>query len=87
MSEALDYFYYLFDRLVSLIFNDMAIFEGVTVGWIITVCFVFGILLHNILSLPSRAPTTHNSYRATQTISHTESVGGDRITYSARYKM
>lgn len=84
MSDALDYFYYIFDRMVSFIFNDMAIFEGVTVGWILVICFVFGILLYNILSLPSRAPTTHNAYQSYRSYSTTDSSG--TISYHYREK-
>lgn len=59
MNEALTYFYYFFDRGVSFIFNDLAFFTGVTFGWICVVVFVFSILLHSILALPSKSPNTH----------------------------
>ena len=86
MNDALTYFYYIFNKLITLVFDDLEIFSGVTIGWVVTCCFVFGILLYNILALPNKAPTTHNAYRPTQTISRSYNVGGDRITYSARYK-
>lgn len=59
MSEALEYFYYFFDRCVDFFFNDLAFFDGVTFGWICVCVFVFGVLLHNVLALPRVSPTTH----------------------------
>lgn len=59
MQEALNYFYYFFDKGVTLIFTDLEYFQGVTLGWICAVCFVFAILLHSIIALPSKSPNTH----------------------------
>lgn len=59
MQEALNYFYYFFDKAVTFIFSDLAFFPGVTFGWICVSVFVFAVLLHSVLALPSKAPTVH----------------------------
>lgn len=59
MQEALNYFYYFFDKAVSFVFNDLAFFSGVTFGWVMVVVFVFGVLLRNVVALPSKAPVVH----------------------------
>lgn len=59
MTEALQYFYYFFDKAVDLVFNDLAYFPGVTLGWICVTVFVFSVLMHNVLALPRVSPSTH----------------------------
>lgn len=52
MNEALTYLYYIFDKFVNLIFNQLEIAQNVSVGWIIIVIIIFAMLIRNILNLP-----------------------------------
>lgn len=52
MNEALNYLYYIYNKFLNLVFNQMQIASGVTVGWIMISIFVFGIMIRSILNLP-----------------------------------
>lgn len=54
MSNALTYIHYIITKCINFVFNDMAISENVTVGWICIVVIVFSILISSILNLPRR---------------------------------
>lgn len=53
MTEALGYIYTIFDRFITFIFNDMALFPGVTFGWICITIIIFYYVLSNLLTIPS----------------------------------
>lgn len=52
MNEALTYIYLIYSRFISLVFTDFALFNGVTIGWVLISVLVFGILIRSILNLP-----------------------------------
>lgn len=52
MNEALNGIFEFYSYLISFIFDYMALFDGVTFGWIIISCLVFGFLIRSILVLP-----------------------------------
>ena len=52
MSEALEYIYYIFDSMFDWLFNDAELFENVTIGWVIVVCILFGMVIKSILNIP-----------------------------------
>ena len=52
MTDALNYLYYLFDSLISWIFNDAEFFPNVTIGWVIITCILFGMVIKSILNIP-----------------------------------
>lgn len=52
MSEALTMFYYLFDKSLNCIFNELFLFNGVSVGWVLVVIILFGFMISNILAVP-----------------------------------
>ena len=54
MTNALTYFYYIFNSCLSFVFNDMLIASNVSVGWIAISVVVFGILMGSILNIPRR---------------------------------
>lgn len=60
MADALNLFYLVFTNMIAFVFNDMLIQTGVSFGWVLVSCFVFGVLIYNIVNLPSKAPTTHS---------------------------
>lgn len=56
MSEALGYFYDIYTAFISFIFGSNAEFiPGVSIGWFFVSCFVFTVLLKNIINLPKRS--------------------------------
>lgn len=55
MAEALQYLYYFYDKFINFVFNEMEFFSNVTFGWVCITCFVFGILIHNIVRLPYKS--------------------------------
>lgn len=52
MEQALEYLYMIYGNFVTMVFNDFALFQGVTVGWIAITVIVFGILINSILNIP-----------------------------------
>ncbi len=61
MTEALGYIWYIFDKLISWFFNDTEMFEGVTIGWVIIVVTVFGLLIRSLLNIPRSARTVNTN--------------------------
>lgn len=57
MAQALVYIYDIYTAFLNLIFNIFVIDTGVSVGWIIVVVIVFGLMITNILNLPKAAPS------------------------------
>lgn len=55
MNVAINVFYEIFRNLIVFVFNKMEIVEGVTVGWVLIVVIVFGILLGSLINVPKRA--------------------------------
>lgn len=52
MAQALEYLYQIYGNFITMVFNDFALFQGVTVGWIAITVMVFGILINSILNIP-----------------------------------
>lgn len=52
MNEALNNFYYIFQKAVNFIFNQANILDNVSVGWIAIAIIIFSILIRSILNLP-----------------------------------
>lgn len=52
MTEALTYIYYIFDAFIDCIFDDLEIFPGVTIGWVLVSVILFSLLIRNILNMP-----------------------------------
>lgn len=51
MNEALDLIYYTLSKFYDLVFGAY-IFEGVSLGMIWVVCFIFTVLLSFVLAVP-----------------------------------
>ena len=54
MSEALNIIKSIYLKFITFIFNDAVIAPNVSIGWILLGCIIFGVLIRNILSLPSK---------------------------------
>lgn len=67
MQTALNNFYYLFNSLINLVFNDFEILPNVTLGWVCIGILIFGILITSLLNLPNRVP--HKSISETRGVS------------------
>ena len=59
MNDAITLFFQIYSKFIQLVFEDLDIGGGVTIGWVIVVCFVFYIVIRNILALPSRSGALH----------------------------
>lgn len=59
MSEALSYILYIYQKMISLLFNDLEVDNGITIGWIIIVCLVFSIIIRSVVAIPSRGTNIH----------------------------
>lgn len=59
MSEALEILYSIYSAFIEWIFNRATIFEGVTIGWIAMVVFVFSVLINSIINI-ARSGTSHD---------------------------
>lgn len=55
MTDAITLFFQIYAKFIQLMFEDLDIGGGVTIGWVIVVCFVFYIVIRNILALPNRS--------------------------------
>lgn len=75
MTEALSLIYNFFDRWLILVFDNLELFDGVTIGWVIAVCIIFGILIRNIINIPKASPTYHTGWLGTRTYNQKSSVG------------
>lgn len=52
MAQALQYLYDIYSVFLDLIFNQFEIAQNVTIGWILIVIIVFGLMITNIMNLP-----------------------------------
>lgn len=63
MNEALNGIFEFYQLLISFIFDRMVLFDGVTFGWVIISCLVFGFLIRSILVLPRSLNVTESTYK------------------------
>lgn len=52
MTEALQYIYYIFDKLLDWLFNSAEFFPNVTIGWVIITIILFGMVIKSIINIP-----------------------------------
>lgn len=52
MSEAINIVFYIFNKFINLLFNEIQILEGVYLGWVIIVVIIFGIIFNSLLNIP-----------------------------------
>lgn len=52
MNEALNGIFQFYIQFIEFIFNDMLLFDGISFGWVLISCLVFGFLIKSILVLP-----------------------------------
>ena len=57
MSDALEIIKYIFTKQLNFMFNDLQMFTGVTIGWVLAVITIFSILIHNVVNLAKSAPS------------------------------
>ena len=44
MNQAFTYFYYFYNKMITFVFNTMAIQSGVTFGWVVVSIIVMGLI-------------------------------------------
>lgn len=52
MSDAINVVFYIFNKFINLLFNEIQIINGVYLGWIIIVVIIFGIIFNSLLNIP-----------------------------------
>lgn len=70
MNQALTYLYYIYDKFINLVFNQLEIAQNVSVGWIIVAVIIFAMLIRNILNLP-RSMGSFDKFRDHETMVRT----------------
>lgn len=83
MQKALDYIYYVFDKCIVFLFNDMELKTNVTFGWIVVSVIIFGLLIQNILNLP-RHMSSFDKFREHEYVSNVTDSHGNKHSYSVR---
>lgn len=63
MQDAIDLFYLIFSKLITLVFDQLEIVSNVTVGWVLATIFIFGVLIRSLLNLPRSAGTIRHKER------------------------
>lgn len=86
MNSALTYIHYILNKCISFVFNDMEIFENVTVGWIGIVVIVFSILIASILNLPRRMASFDMFREHTYVSNYTDSHGNKHWSQNRRFR-
>lgn len=51
MTNALTIINYIFSKFIDLFFDKLTIANNVTIGWVMIVIIIFGIMIYNILSV------------------------------------
>lgn len=52
MSQAINVVFYIFNKFINLLFNEIQIIDGVYLGWVIIVVIIFGIIFNSLLNIP-----------------------------------
>lgn len=52
MSQAINVVFYIFNKFINLLFNEIQIVDGVYLGWVIIVVIIFGIIFNSLLNIP-----------------------------------
>lgn len=52
MNDAINLVFYIFNKFINLLFNEIQILEGVYLGWVILVVIIFGIIFNSLLNVP-----------------------------------
>lgn len=52
MSQAINVVFYIFNKFINLLFNEIQIVEGVYLGWVIIAVIIFGIIFNSLLNIP-----------------------------------
>ena len=53
MTQALNLFWYMFNKFLVLVFDDFAILPNITIGWIVISAFVLSLIMGSILNIPN----------------------------------
>lgn len=59
MSEAIEILYQIYFAFVDWVFNAAFIVEGVSIGWIAVVVFVFSVMINSIINI-ARAGSSYS---------------------------
>lgn len=52
MEQAINVVFYIFNKSIDLLFNQVELVDGVYLGWVILTCIIFGIIFSSILNTP-----------------------------------
>lgn len=80
MNNALNTIYYIFNKLITFIFDTAEISTNVTVGWIMVVVVIFSMTIASILNLPRRMGSFDRFREHTYVTNTTKSDGSKTWT-------
>lgn len=52
MNNAIQIIFYIFNKVLDLLFNQLQIVEGVYLGWVLITIIILSILIKSILNIP-----------------------------------
>lgn len=58
MTDALNIIYYIFNKFITLLFDDFTMFNNVSIGWVMVVVVILSIMFSNILSIAKSSVST-----------------------------
>lgn len=64
MTEAINVFYYVFDKIYDFLFNKAVFVENVSIGWVFIVVNIFIMLIVNLLNVPEGDDRHHPRHNA-----------------------
>lgn len=53
MSQAINLFWYMFNKFLVLVFDDFEILPNITIGWIVISAISLGVVIASILNVPT----------------------------------
>lgn len=53
MTQAINLFWYMFNKFLVLVFDDFEILPNVTIGWIVISAISLGVVIASILNVPT----------------------------------
>lgn len=52
MNDAYQIIIYLWNWLITLLFEDFILFDGISLGWVLIAYFVIKLLIDNVMAVP-----------------------------------
>lgn len=64
MTDAINVFYYIFNKIYNFLFNEAVFVENVSIGWVFITVNIFIMLIVNLLNVPEGDDRHHPRHNA-----------------------